>query len=57
MSQSHQKNLEAKIREALKEHQHEGLHLIGGVDQLVHRLVSAVENWLEEERTTGRKSA
>jgi hypothetical protein len=57
MSQSHQKNLEAKIREALKEHQHEGLHMIGGVDQLVHRLINAVENWLEEERTTGRKSA
>ncbi len=27
--------LETKIREALKEHQHEGLHMIGGVDQLV----------------------
>lgn len=57
MNQTHQKNLEAKIREALKEHQHEGLHMIGGVDQLVRRLLDAVENWLEEERTAERKSA
>jgi hypothetical protein len=48
--------LETKIREALKEHQHEGLHMIGGVDQLVGRILSAVEQWLDEERTS-RKSA
>jgi hypothetical protein len=48
--------LEAKIRAALKEHQHEGLHMIGGVDQLVGRILTAVQEWLEEERTA-RKSA
>lgn len=57
MSQPKPTALEAKIREALKEHQQEGLHMIGGVDQLVRRLVDAVEDWLEEERTAGRKSA
>jgi hypothetical protein len=57
MSQIQPNALEAKIREALKEHQHEGLHLIGGVDQLVHRLVDAVEEWLQEQRTAGKKSA
>ena len=29
--------LEAKIRQTLKDHQHEGLHMIGGADQLVYR--------------------
>jgi hypothetical protein len=48
--------LETRIREALKEHQHEGLHMIGGVDQLVGRILTAVEEWLDEERTS-RKSA
>ena len=57
MSQLKPNALEARIREALKEHQHEGLHLIGGVDQLVHRLVNAVDEWLQEERTAGKKSA
>jgi hypothetical protein len=57
MSQQKPNALEVKIRAALKEHQHEGLHLIGGVDQLVHRLVDAVEAWLQEERTAGKKSA
>jgi len=57
MSQLKPNALETRIREALKEHQHEGLHLIGGVDQLVHRLVNAVDEWLQEERTAGKKSA
>jgi hypothetical protein len=31
----------------LKEHQHEGLNMIGNADQLLHRLVNAVEEWIE----------
>lgn len=49
--------LESRLKEALKEHQHDGLHMIGGADQLVHRLVRAVEGWLEEQSSTLRKSA
>ena len=49
--------LEARLRQALREHQHEGLHMVGGADQLVHRLVAAVEDWIERERQGRRKSA
>ncbi|HEY5028251.1 MAG TPA: hypothetical protein VIK39_07565 [Candidatus Angelobacter sp.] len=31
----------------MKEHQHEGLNMIGNADQLLHRLVEAVEEWSE----------
>jgi hypothetical protein len=36
-------DLESRLRQALKEHQHEGLNMIGNADQLLHRLVHAVE--------------
>lgn len=49
--------LEATLKEALREHQREGLNMIGNVDQLVHRLVQAVEQWIEGERLVERKSA
>jgi hypothetical protein len=49
--------LAAALREAVKEHQHEGLNMIGGADQLVERLVSAVEDWLETESRTRQKTA
>ena len=39
--------LETKLRHALKEHQHEGLNMIGNAEQLLHRLVDAVEEWTE----------
>lgn len=38
-------DLENRLRQALKEHQHEGLNMIGSADQLLHRLVDAVEDW------------
>lgn len=31
----------------LKEHQHEGLNMIGSADQLLHKLVDAVDEWIE----------
>jgi hypothetical protein len=41
----------------LKEHQHEGLNMIGSADQLLHRLVAAVEEWINERPITRQKSA
>ena len=49
--------LEAKLRSVLKEHQREGLNMIGNVDQLVNRLVRAVADWVEDEPLSRQKSA
>lgn len=49
--------LENKLRHALKEHQHEGLNMIGNADQLLHRLVRAVEDWIEGRPLSRQKSA
>jgi hypothetical protein len=57
MDHSQRIELEAKLRQTLKDHQHEGLHMVGGVDQLIARLVDTVEEWLEGDRKTIRKSA
>ncbi len=57
MDQSKRDELAARLREALKEHQREGLNMIGNVDQLVPRLVRAVERWHEDERLVEKKSA
>jgi len=43
-----QPELAGRIREVLKEHQREGLNMIGNVDKLVNRLVHAVHGWMEE---------
>jgi hypothetical protein len=56
MQQSRREELEARLREVLREHQHEGLHMIGGADQLVTRLLRAIEEWeagtsLERKKT------
>jgi hypothetical protein len=52
-----QSELEVKLRGALKEHQREGLNMIGNVDQLVARLVRAVAEWVEDEPLSRQKSA
>jgi hypothetical protein len=57
MDHSQRIELEAQIRQTLKDHQHEGLHMIGGVDQLVNRLLNTVEEWLQADRNLTRKSA
>lgn len=49
--------LENQLRRALKEHQHEGLNMIGNADQLLHRLVDAVEEWIEDRGRSRQKSA
>lgn len=57
MDYSRRSALEARLREALKEHQHEGLHIIGGTDQLIARLLLAVEEWERGTPVTMQKSA
>lgn len=52
-----QSELENKLRRALKAHQSEGLNMIGNADQLLHRLVQAVEEWIEERPLSRQKSA
>jgi hypothetical protein len=56
--ESHKRDaLEATLREVLKNHQRDGLNMIGNVEQLTRRLVNAVESWLEDESLAERKSA
>ena len=49
--------LAARLKEVLKEHQRDGLSMIGNVDKLVGSLVHAVHQWIEEEPAASRKSA
>jgi hypothetical protein len=49
--------LEIKLKQVIKEHQHEGLNMIGSADQLLHRLVDAVDEWLYEKPYSRQKSA
>lgn len=57
MEHTRRNELEARLRDALREHQHEGLHPIGGADQLIARLLNAVEEWERETPLQTRKSA
>lgn len=57
MDNTRRDELETRLRNALKEHQHEGLHLIGGTDQLIARLLRAVEEWELGTPLQARKSA
>ena len=57
MSQSYtDSQLQARLRHVLKEHQRDGLSMIGNVDKLVSSLARAIDEWLAEEKTA-RKSA
>jgi hypothetical protein len=49
--------LAARLREVLKEHQRDGLNVIGNVDKLVARLVEAVHDWENEQGKVQRRSA
>jgi hypothetical protein len=51
------RDLEATLKETLKQHQREGLNMIGNVDQLLQRLVHAVEQWIDDELVAERRSA
>jgi hypothetical protein len=52
-----QEELKAILRDAVKDHQREGLNMVGNVEGLVQRLVHAVEEWLESQSFAGKKSA
>ena len=41
--------LAAKLREVLKEHQRDGLNVIGNVDKLVASLARAVQDWQNQD--------
>lgn len=55
--QLHENRLTTRLREVLKEHQRDGLSMIGNVDKLVTSLVHAVEGWLDEQPPVEKKSA
>lgn len=57
MDNTRRDELETRLRNALKEHQHEGLNLVGGTDQLISRLLRAVEEWEKETPLQAKKSA
>lgn len=53
----HETRLTKRLREVLKEHQRDGLNMIGNVDKLVASLERAVEAWLAEEKLAEAKLA
>ena len=57
MDDTKRTDLAVSLRAVLKDHQREGLNMIGSVDQLVQKLVHAVEEWGEGTREEERKSA
>lgn len=57
MDETKRTELAVSLRAVLKDHQREGLNMIGNVDQLVQKLVQAVEEWADENRVAERKSA
>jgi hypothetical protein len=57
MDTTQRDELEARLRTTLKEHQQEGLHLIGGTDELIARLLNTIEEWEQESPLRARKSA
>lgn len=57
MDPSKHDELKTLLRNTLKDHQREGLNMIGNVDQLVQRLTQAVEEWIDSEPLVGKKSA
>lgn len=57
MDPSKHDELKTLLRNTLKDHQREGLNMIGNVDQLAQRLTQAVEEWIDSEPLAGKKSA
>jgi len=49
--------LAAKLKEVLKEHQRDGLNMIGNVDKLVASLMQAVKDWENQAAKIQRRSA
>lgn len=54
---NNESRLARRLREVLKDHQRDGLNMIGNVDKLVGSLVRAVEAWAVEEDLAAKKTA
>jgi hypothetical protein len=57
MDSTRREELELRLRRTLKEHQQEGLHMIGGTDELIARLLNTIEEWQKGLPLQARKSA
>ncbi len=57
MQESTRAELTARLKEVLKEHQRDGLSMIGNGDKLVASLVTFIEEWIEEDQAPKRKTA
>ena len=57
LDRTRREELEATLREVLKDHQRDGLNMIGNVEHLTRKLLHAVETWIDTEPLAGRKSA
>ncbi len=57
MQESKRAELTARLKEVLKEHQRDGLSMIGNGDKLVASLVAFIEEWVDEDQAPERKIA
>ena len=57
MQESKRTELTARLKEVLKEHQRDGLSMIGNGDKLVASLVEFIEEWVDEDQAPQRKIA
>jgi hypothetical protein len=57
MDSTRREELELRLRTTLKEHQQEGLHLIGSTDELIARILNTIEEWELGLPLQARKSA
>jgi hypothetical protein len=57
MQESTRAELTARLKEVLKEHQRDGLSMIGNGDKLVASLVEFIEEWIDEDQALERKIA
>ena len=51
-----QHELAARLREVLKEHQRDGMSMIGNVEKLIGSLVSAVHDWIDQQNALGKSA-
>ncbi len=57
MQESTRAELTARLKEVLKEHQRDGLSMIGNGDKLVASLVAFIEEWVDDDQAFQRKIA
>jgi hypothetical protein len=57
MQESKRAELTARLKEVLREHQRDGLSMIGNGDKLVASLVEFIEEWTDEDQSPQRRIA